>query len=136
MPGNRMTGRGCRMAIARRGFYPRMRGGSMRRGRIGWRVSGFEGGEEMERITVGGLGRYRGISLSAQLVFRLWRKKMLFIMYLLTLCIYALSYFCGVHNVSSHCRFTCPMCTPRTRSPPHTYRFSNFTVFDHAQIGT
>lgn len=54
MPGNRTTGKGCKIAIARRGFYPRRRGGSMRRRRIGWRVSGFEGGEELGRTTVRG----------------------------------------------------------------------------------
>lgn len=42
-------------------------------------------------------------------------------MYLLILCIPAVFCFCGVHNVSSHFRFTCPMCTPRSGPPLHAY---------------
>ena len=62
MRGNRTTGRGCRMAIARRGFYPRSRGGSMRRGRTGWRASGFESGEGVGRVTVRGCAIQRNVT--------------------------------------------------------------------------
>jgi hypothetical protein len=98
----------------------------MRRGRIEWRVSGFESGEGVGRITVND-AEYNVTQCSTSL---------LLVINLLIVCPPALGCFCGVCDIdlSIPLRFTCPICTPRTGPSPHTHPLSQLTMSENIQI--